>query len=136
MLVLAGSLDLAAAALHLACIVGGPDWYRFFGAGEEIARAAERGSPIPAVITVGIACVLTVWGLLAFSAAGLIGKLPLRRLCLVLISLVYLVRGVGPFAAAVATGWAMDAFWIWSSLICLGCGLAHAIGTAQVWRRL
>ena len=29
---------LIAALLHVACIVGGPAWYRFFGAGERMAR--------------------------------------------------------------------------------------------------
>ena len=42
-LILAGSLSGLAALLHVAAIVGGPDWYRFFGAGEGMAGAAERG---------------------------------------------------------------------------------------------
>jgi hypothetical protein len=43
MLILAGAGSLAASILHLACIAGGPEWYRFFGAGERMARMAARG---------------------------------------------------------------------------------------------
>ena len=32
-LIAGGAMSAAAAAVHLAAIVGGPDWYRFFGAG-------------------------------------------------------------------------------------------------------
>ena len=43
-LVTGGILSALAALLHLAVIAGGPDWYRFVGAGEEMARMAEQGS--------------------------------------------------------------------------------------------
>lgn len=36
-LVFAAALSAIAASLHLAIIVGGPAWYRFFGAGERFA---------------------------------------------------------------------------------------------------
>ena len=58
--------------LHLAIIAGGPDWYRFFGAGEGMARMAERGMLKPALITLGIAAILAVWAAYAFAGAGLI----------------------------------------------------------------
>ena len=59
-LIAAGALSAIAAPLHVAIIINGPDWYRFFGAGEAMARAAERGSARPAVITIGIAAILAV----------------------------------------------------------------------------
>ena len=42
-LLIGGGLSVVAALLHIACIFGGPDWYRFLGAGEGMARAAARG---------------------------------------------------------------------------------------------
>ena len=75
-LIAAGCMSLAASILHLGCIAGGPDWYRFFGAGEPIARAAERGSWIPAAMTAGIAAILALWAAYAFAGAGLIRRLP------------------------------------------------------------
>lgn len=71
-LIAAGALSTLAAVLHLCVIVGGPSWYRFFGAGEGMARAAERGSATPALITLVIALVLTIWALYAFSGSGLV----------------------------------------------------------------
>ncbi len=51
----------ATGALHLVIIVGGPAWYRFFGAGERMARLAEQGRVLPTIVTRGIASILGVW---------------------------------------------------------------------------
>ena len=93
-LVVAGCLSQAAALAHLATIVGGPDWYRTMGAGERIARAAERGEAFPAIATLGIALILSIWAAYAASGAGLIGRLPFLRTALVAITMVYLLRGM------------------------------------------
>jgi hypothetical protein len=134
-LLTAGALSAAAALLHLAVVPGGPDWYRFFGAGEGMARAAERGSPVPALVTVGIAAGLSLWAAYAWSGAGLIGRLPLLRLGLVLIAAIYLVRGL-MLPAAVVLGGKPDAFGWWSSLIVLGYGVVHAVGIWRAWPTL
>ena len=140
-LLIAGLLSLAASALHIATIFGGPAWYRFFGAGERMARLAEQGSPRAVGITLGIAAVLAVWAAYAFSGAGLIARLPMLRTGLVAISLVYLARALvllpalsPPLAARI--GLAPSPFWIWSSLIVLAFGLAYAIGTLVAWPSL
>ena len=72
-------MSLAASLLHLAVIAGGPDWYRFFGAGEGMARAAERGSAVPAVMTVIVAAILAIWAAYAWGAVGVMRRLPLLR---------------------------------------------------------
>ncbi|HYJ30438.1 MAG TPA: hypothetical protein VEW25_08880 [Allosphingosinicella sp.] len=135
-LIAGGTLSAAAALLHLAVIVGGPDWYRFFGAGEGMARAAERGSPVPALITLGIAAVLAAWAAYAFAGAGLIRRLPLMRTALVIISAIYLLRGLTLVPALIVNGGAVDAFTLWSGLIVLVYGIAYAVGTIRVWPTL
>jgi hypothetical protein len=135
-LVTAAALTAIAALLHLGCIVFGASWYRFFGAGERMARLAEAGSPMPALITVGIAAVLAVWSLYALSGAGLAPRLPLLRTALFAITAVFLLRGVAGFAlAAVAPGERGVAFWCWSSAICLGLGVLYLVGTWRAWPR-
>ena len=134
-LILAGSLSALAALLHLAVIFGGPDWYRFFGAGEGMARMAERGMIQPTLITLGIASVLAVWAAYAFSGAGLIGRLPLLRTGLVVITLIYLARGL-IVIPAVLMNREINAFGWWSSLIVLAYGLAYLIGTWRARPRL
>lgn len=93
-LIIGGLLSVAAALLHIGCIIGGPDWYRFFGAGEAMATLAEQGSMTPTPLTLGIAGILAIWAAYAFSGAGLLPRLPLLRTGLVVISAVY------PFARA------------------------------------
>ncbi len=135
-LIAGGSLSALAALLHIAIIFGGPGWYRSFGAGEAMARAAERGSARPAITAVGIAAVLLIWTAYAFSGAGLIRRLPLLRTGLVAISAVYLLRALAPLPILVFRPERMDAFVLWSSLIVLVYGLAYAIGTWKAWPEL
>ena len=136
LLIAAGWMSIAASLLHAACIIGGPSWYRFFGAGEKLARAAERGSPVPAIITAGIATVLGVWAVYAFSGAGVIGRLPLLRTALVAISAVLLVRGLGLPLMQIWRPDLSSAFLYWSSAIVTVYGFAFAIGTASMWAAL
>lgn len=135
-LLLAGLLSIAAAAMHVAIIFGGADWYRFFGAGEKMAAMAERGSPVPAVITTGIAVTLFAWGLYALSGSGLIHSLPWRHEILLAITTVYLARGLlglmlPPFIQHPIVTQQGPAFWIWSSVICTGLGLVHLVGISS-----
>lgn len=132
-LVLGGLLSVAASLLHIACIIGGPDWYRFFGAGEGMAAMAERGLAAPTLITLGIAAVLAIWAAYAFSGAGLLPRLPLLRTGLVVISAVYLLRGLALIPALAVNGGAVQPFVLWSSLIVLVYGLAYAVGTWRAW---
>ena len=136
LLLFGGLLSGIAALLHIAIIIGGPQWYRFFGAGEELALMAEKGSWYPAVLTFGIAVVLLFWALYAFSGASLIKRFPLLKAGLVVISAVYLIRGLAFIPVYIVKPEIVDDFLIWSSLICLVYGFSYAIGTRQVWEKL
>jgi hypothetical protein len=132
-LVCAAALSAAAAFLHMAVIAGGPEWYRFFGAGEQMARMAARGHWYPSLVTTGISAVLAVWATFALSGAGLIARLPLLRTALVAITLVYLLRGLLIVPVVVIVPYPEGAFDYWSSLIVLVYGLVHAIGLWRAW---
>ena len=136
-LIVGGCLSAAASLLHLGCIIGGPDWYRFFGAGERVAQAAARGSWVPAAMTLGIATVLAIWAAYAFSGAGIIARLPLLRTGLIVISAVYILRGlVLFFPSAFQRPDLSETFLRWSSAIVLAFGLVYAIGTWRSWNSL
>lgn len=135
-LIAAAVLSGAAALLHLAVIAGGPGWYRFFGAGEGMAKMAEQGSSTPALITIGIATLLAVWSAYALAAAGLIPRLPLIRTALVAITAIYLLRGLVLFPALAMNGGRVDSFTLWSSLIVLVYGITYAVGTFLAWPAL
>lgn len=132
-LTVAGILSALASLLHIGVILGGPSWYRFFGAGEDMARAAERGSAMPVLVTLAIAAMLLVWALYAFSGAGLIRRLPLLRTGLVLIAAIYLLRALSLGPLFLLKPRLVDSFAIWSSAIVLVYGLAYAIGAWRAW---
>jgi hypothetical protein len=135
-LIIGGTLSALAAILHLGVIVGGPSWYRFFGAGEGMARAAERGSWTPALVTLAIAAILVIWSLYAFSGAGIIRRLPLLRTALILISAVYLLRAFALLPTLILRPELVDTFAVVSSLVVLVYGLAYSIGTWTEWSGL
>jgi putative oxidoreductase len=132
----------AASLLHVGIIFGGPDWYRFFGAGERMARLSARGSIYPTLITAGIASVLGLWALYGLSGAGVVRRLPLLRLALVLIACVYFARGTlgipvvlfvdGPYTNELK---GRMTFMVVSSIVCIFLGLCYASGAVRVWRR-
>lgn len=135
-LIVGGWLSVLAALLHIACIFGGPDWYRFFGAGEAMARAAARGELWPTLITLAIGAVLLVWAAYAFSGAGSLPRLPLLRTGLIVITAIYLLRA---FLLVPLHFWRpqhSDSFAIWSSLIVLAYGAVYAVGIFKAWPHL
>ena len=135
-LIIGGLLSVADSLLHIGCIAGGPAWYRFFGAGEAIATMAEQGSMTPALLTLAIAAVLAIWAAYAFSGAGLLPRLPMLRTGLVVISAIYLLRGLVLVPALALNFGGVTPFVLWSSLIVLVYGLAYAIGTWLGWSSL
>nr|WP_276521640.1 hypothetical protein [Shewanella sairae] len=126
----------------MAIIVGGGDWYRFFGAGEQMAQMDEQGSLYPATLTFVIACVLATWSAYAFSAANVIRKLPFTKIILLLISLIFLSRGLlaipvvmyadSPYMAELANNMT---FMLVTSLTCLVIGSLYASGTYRLFKQ-
>lgn len=122
---LAAILNLSAGILHLAIIWGGPDWYRFFGAGEKYARWAEEGKLRPALTCVAIAMVLFVWAFYCLALLNLVVTPPFLIPILWLVTMVYFIRGVFPLLGAMVLTTLRAPFVIYSSLICTGFALVH-----------
>lgn len=134
---IAAALSSAIAALaHVGCIIFGGDWYRFFGAGEQMARMAEAGHWYPTVLTSGIVVVLTIWSLYGLSGAGVIKRLPFLRLVLCLIAGIFLMRSMFFIAILPMFPGNSLTFWLVSSSICLVIGILYAVGTYQRWPEL
>ncbi|WIV97782.1 hypothetical protein [Kinneretia aquatilis] len=136
-LLLGGLLSAIAAALHVLIVLGGPSWYRFFGAGEDLARMSAAGSWWPALLTCGIAMALGLWALYALAASGLLSlQLPWPKLALSLITAIYCLRGIAIIPLRIFAPEHSTPFLVWSSLICLAYGVVHLIGLRQVWDQL
>ncbi len=140
-LYIAGLLNFAIAIMHIAIIIGGPKWYRFFGAGERMARLAEEKSVLPAMLTFAIAVILTIWGMVAWAVAGILPALPFQKFILAAITIVYFLRGFGglvlpflsahPYVRENSIG-----FWMFSSIICLIFAIVHLFGLMASWANL
>lgn len=133
-LLFGGLVTGVASLLHVGIILGGPEWYRLFGAGERMARLAARGSVYPTIVTAGIAAVLAVW---ALSGAGMVRRLPFLRVALAVIAAIYLARGILglPAVLLVEHPYAIElrgrlTFMLVSSAICIVLGLCYAAGAA------
>jgi len=140
LLVAAGVFSAGVSLLHAAIIFAGGPAYRYFGAGERMARMAERGASEPIFITVVLVLIFAIWAAYAFAGAGLIPRLPRLRTVLLLIGLIYAGRGLAAFPQAY--------FWLSAgsagvplrhvafSAASLAGGLTYLVGTFQAWPRL
>lgn len=135
-LITASFCSALAALVHLACIFFGGDCYRFFGAGEQMAKMAENGQWYPTLVTLLIVFILSTWSLYALSGARVIVRLPFLRLGLVVISAIYLIRGVAFVGLMPLFPDNSLTFWLVSSGITLAIGVLYAVGTFQVWSKL
>jgi len=136
LLISGASLSAIAALLHIAIIIGGSKWYRYFGAGEHFASAAAAGQWWPDLVTVGISCALGAFAAYALSGAGVIQPLPHYKLALMLITAVYLLRGLAFMPVLLFARNKVTPLLFWSSLVCIGNGAIHLLGLVQIWSRL
>jgi len=137
-LLIAGVLSFFASVIHVAIIVGGPSWYLFFGAGQHMANMAEQGLLQPTLITLFIAAVLATFACYVWSGAGVLPGFPFLKTVLILITSLYLLRGVVGLIAPMISSHPQitqnsPSFWLWSSLICLVFGLVHLKGVFDRW---
>lgn len=93
----AGVISFGISLLHIGIIIAGPAAYEYFGAGVDIVSMSRRGSTIPTVLTLFLAALFGLFGVYAFSAAGLYQPLPFRGPLIVMIGILYTLRGAALF---------------------------------------
>ena len=142
-LIACGSAAILGALLHLAMPFGGPSWYQYFGAPDQLARLAARGHWYPAFTCTVIAAILFICAAYAFAGAGVIAPLPLQTAALGLIGTGLVLRGLvfvpmvyfWPDSLARITNCrSVNGFLISSSLICLAAGAGYLAGFQQLLR--
>lgn len=140
LLKVAGVSSSCIAALHLVIIFWGGPAYRYFGAGERMARLAEQGSAWPTLLTAGATLVFAGWAAYAFSGAGILPRAPFLRTGLILIGSAYVVRGVliGPQLLWWFEGYhaAVPARQLVFSLAALVTGVVYLEGARVAWASL
>jgi hypothetical protein len=131
-------LSFFIALLHLAMIPIGVEAYDFFTAPAGFIELARAGSPIPPLVTLGLAAIFTLFGLYALSAAGRAPRLPLPRIILIGICGIYLLRGLVVVPELLLYLHTMDipARALGFSLISLVIGIVYTVGVALRWPAL
>ena len=108
---------------------------RLLRAPDSFVSATEAGSKLPALGALVVAVVLIVAAAYALSGAGMLPKLPLLKLGLVVVTGVYLARGIAVVPLAMARPDRIVPI-VWTSVIVLVFGAVHLLGLVQVWRKL
>ena len=132
-LVAGAAMSAIVAVLHFACIISGGPAFRLLGAGERLARMAERGHWYPGVLAFGIGAAFSLCAAYALSAAGVLPPLPMRRPVLSVFTTVLLLRALAFPLLEPVFPWNSTTFWLVTSSVCLLMGVLHAIGLKQVW---
>ena len=133
----AGGLGVfAGAGVHVLALIGGPSWIEFVGAPPSVVRSAVEGTWLAPAGALGIAALLTIWGLYAFSGTGWIRPLPLLKTVLGGVALIFIVRGliVIPFLSRADWASPIEVFAVAASFVVFVLGIAYAVGFWGVWR--
>jgi heme/copper-type cytochrome/quinol oxidase subunit 2 len=132
-LIAGGVISTSISILHVVLAVK-PSVYKYIRAGQESAlgQMAEQGSSLTTVLTIALAVIFAIWGIYAFSGARLIGPLPLLRLGLIVIGMIYILRAlaiVTEVNMVLNQGYPLQ-FLVFST-ISLVTGLLYMVGTLR-----
>ena len=135
-LLLGGIGSLLIALLHVAIPIIGTEAYLACG-GWWLLPLLEQGSPVPALLCLGIAAVFFLWTAYALSGASVIVRLPLIRTGLMLIAVIYLLRGADIIPMLLFGSEGSEIGWVswFASVLSLLLGACHALGIAGMWKQ-
>lgn len=127
---LAGLANILIAVAHIVCLLWADRMFQLTGISPEMQRWAEVNPVIPYLITVAVAVVFFVFGLYAFSAAGVIKPLPLLKPLVIIITALYMLRGFG--GLIIGNDSTLPVIYSVGALL---IGALFLIGTESKWRR-
>ena len=133
LLISAGFIASASAVWHLLCILGGPSWFAFARAPQQIIESAQQGTmlaPIGAVIVASLMFACTVF---AFSAVGLIRKIALLKSALLTIALFCILRGLIAIPTF-STSTGLDMWQIVASTVWFYVGICFVAGSIEQYK--
>ena len=128
-LLLGALISTFAAIWHLLCIIGGPSWFEFARAPQEIINSARQGTWLAPVSAVLIATLMFICSLYALSAIHVIRPLPLLKTALIVISSMCLIRGVIIIPYLIQFGFDMWEFI--AAIVWFFVGVCYLIGAVE-----
>lgn len=132
-LISAGVIASLSAIWHLLCIFGGPSWFAFARAPQQIINSAEQGTLLAPFGTVVVACLMFACSIFAFSATGLIGKVPLLKSALITIALFCTLRGIFGIPTFV-NSMGVDLWQVIASTVWFYVGVCFVAGSIEQFR--
>jgi len=135
-LLVAGASSAGIAVLHVCIALVGPTAYTYFGAAD-LAPSARAGSPVPAVITIGLAIVFGLWAWYAFGGARIARKPPLLTIGIWVIGAIYVLRGAMllPELLSLGRGGGTPPRFAMFSFVSLATGIAYLLGALGLRRQ-
>ncbi len=118
------------AALHITVFFWPGAVFALTGIGEYMAKQAATYWAIPYVLTMVVMAAFVLFGLYGLSAAGAIKPLPLLKLGIYGIAVVYLIRGAEGLIMTIVRGYSLDLLY---SLVAIVVGLLYLFGGFRKW---
>ena len=135
LLISAGVIASASAIWHLLCILGGPSWFVFARAPQQIIDSAVQGTLLAPIGTVIVASLMFACTVFAFSAVGLIRKVPLLKSALITIAVLCTLRGLIAIPTFVTSS-GLDIWQIVASTVWFYVGICFIAGSIEQYKRL
>ena len=130
LLISAGFVASASAIWHLLCIIGGPKWFAFARAPQQIIDSSQQGTLLAPIGTIIVASLMFACTVFAFSGAGLMCKVPLLKSALITISILCIVRALIAIPTFVNSA-GLDIWQIIASSVWFYVGISFAAGSIE-----
>jgi hypothetical protein len=129
----AGVIASVSAIWHLLCILGGPSWFVFARAPQSIIDSAHQGTLLAPIGTIIVAGLMFACSIFAFSAVGLLRKVPLLKTALVTIAVLCTLRGLIAIPSFTDVN-GLDVWQIVASTVWFYVGLCFIVGSIEQFR--
>ncbi|WP_125559420.1 MULTISPECIES: hypothetical protein [Pseudoalteromonas] len=120
------------AGAHLSCIYFGPQCYSAQMAPPFVVESAQAGTMLAPLATIAASAIFIVLGCYAFSATGLMRRLPLLNVGIYSIALVCIIRGLLPIQLFVRHPEKISNTVLWVGVAWLLVGLCYLLGYRAV----
>lgn len=133
LLISAGAIASASAVWHLLCIFGGPSWFIFARAPQQIIESAQQGTLLAPFGTIIVASLMFACTVFAFSAVGIIRKVPFIKSALITIAILCTLRGIIAIPVLVTPA-GLDVWQIIASSIWFYVGICFIAGSIEQYK--
>lgn len=132
-LILGAIINFILAIGHLVCMINLDMVFKIYGIDETMNLISDTYGPsIPYIITIIVALCFFLCGIYAFSACGIIRKLPLLRLGIYTIAIIFLSRALWGFTMLLSD---FDLCKLSSTIIAITVGVLYLVGGIKLFRK-